>query len=215
MSFFVRPYLSIRLFIVSYRVRVLLRWTVSIHPSLLCRAVSPPLSLRVLAILFVFVFVFFSVSYLFIHLFIVLYRMCLCSCSCSRSRSSRFNRINRSVSFGPFLVLVLVLLRPTTLVPSTPTGMVTHSSFDRGIDIQWIRTHLSRKPIVWSLYPSSFYQLVLYFINCITTYSSATHLCIGTGPILKSYRTGTSKSNNSIRIQWIEDVQSCQVTSTP
>ena len=44
------------------------------------------------------------------------------------------------------VVVVVLLLRPT-LVPSTPTGMVT-PSLDRGIDIQWIRTHLSHKPIV-------------------------------------------------------------------
>ena len=81
------------------------------------------------------------------------------SCSCSSPFDCIYRFVSLSCRTGYFplslhvvLVLVLVavvvvLLLHPTLVPSTPTGMVT-PSLDRGIDIQWIRTHLSHKPLV-------------------------------------------------------------------
>jgi len=77
------------------------------------------------------------------------------SCSCSSPFDCIYRFVSLSCRTGYFplslhvvlvVVVVVVVLHPT-LVPSTPTGMVT-PSLDRGIDIQWIRTHLSHKPIV-------------------------------------------------------------------
>ena len=125
------PYLSIHLFIVSYRIFSSLFTCRSsfdcifLSVSLSFRTGSFPPSLSFIAILFVFVF--FSVGpYLSIHLFIGLHRIysslfTYCSCSC------------------------FVLLRPTVLVLSTLTGTVT-PSLDRGLIYNGCkRTSLARR----------------------------------------------------------------------
>ena len=73
------------------------------------------------------------------------------------------------------LPVVLVLLRPRPPTP-TPNDDTPIFSLDRGMNIQWIRTHLSRRPIV-------LLHLSVTFLSIGTTLSIVvpsidTNLCI-------------------------------------
>ena len=72
-------------------------------------------------------------------------------------------RVRTLVSHNALVTRVTSIRKVTNNLGTLVTTLTT--TLDDGIYIQWIRTHLSRKPIVLSSYPSPFYQPVLYFIN--------------------------------------------------
>ena len=150
MLFFFRPYLSIRLSIVSNRIFASLFTCCSsfdriyLSVSLSCRTGSFPLSLHVVLLVR---------PYLSIRLVIVLYWIFSSLFACCSS----FDRIYRSIlllcctgsfplSLSVILILFLFFFFVLLLLPILL--LLLSSCFGRGIDIQWIRMHLSHRLIV-------------------------------------------------------------------